>query len=317
MNRDTLYHYFEGIASDEELRSIKAWTEASEENVAELVRERKFFDAMLVSPAPDVYRTNDADEGRKRVIPRWIKEVARTVAAAAVVVGVMAGLHEAGVFDRHHTVAMQTIEAPAGQRVNLTLPDGTQVWLNSCTKLSYPTDFAKKVREVEIDGEAYFDVTRMEKVPFIVRTYCQDVQVLGTKFDVAAFEDRGIFEASLLKGSIRLISKTGSMTRLFPGQKAEYIDGRLCLKAIEDYDVYRWKNGLYCFREKKLKDVFSDLERYYDVRFAFDNKVPNDSRITGKFRITDGLDYALGVLRYEVGFRYEREKDSNVIHIMK
>ena len=101
-------------------------------------------------------------------------------------------------------LAMQTITVPAGQRVNLDLPDGSNVWLNAGTTMQYPVSFMTDKREVILDGEAYFEVAHNEKSPFVVHTSTLDVEVLGTKFNVEAYSARKIFETSLMEGRVKV-----------------------------------------------------------------------------------------------------------------
>ena len=93
-------------------------------------------------------------------------------------------------------IALQTITVPAGQRINITLADGTNVWLNARTTIQYPITFNEKERLVKLDGEAYFDVTKDKSKPFIVQTNNYNVEVLGTKFDVDSYSETEIFETT-------------------------------------------------------------------------------------------------------------------------
>ena len=214
-------------------------------------------------------------------------------------------------------LAMQTITVPAGQRVNLDLPDGSNVWLNAGTKMQYPVSFMTGKREVILDGEAYFEVVHNEKSPFVVHTSTLDVEVLGTKFNVEAYSARKIFETSLMEGKVKvkLPHDDKNSVVLVPNQKTTLIDGRLVVSKIDDYNVYRWKEGLYCFRNKPFADIIKDLEKYYDLSIQMDKKEIAKVALTGKFRISDGLDYALRVLQNDVAFTYQRNRDNDVIHI--
>ena len=214
-------------------------------------------------------------------------------------------------------VAMQTITVPAGQRVNLDLPDGSNVWLNAGTTMKYPVSFMKGKREVMLDGEAYFEVAHNEKS----LSWCGRMQwmweVLGTKFNVEAYSKKAVFEASLMQGKIRVKSSHNEKTAvvLLPNYKTTLKDGRLVVHKIDDYNVYRWKEGLYCFKSKPFTQIMEDLERYYDLKIQVDKKSIESVALTGKFRISDGLDYALRVLQKDVSFTYRRDKDNDVIYI--
>ena len=197
-------------------------------------------------------------------------------------------------------VAMQTITVPAGQRVNLDLPDGSNVWLNAGTTMKYPVSFMKGKREVILDGEAYFEVAHNEKSPF-----------------VEAYSAGRTFEASLMQGKVRVKSPANEKLAvvLLPHYKTTLKDGKLVVSKIDDYNVYRWKEGLYCFKNKPFARIMEDLERYYDLKIQLDKKSIEGVALTGKFRISDGLDYALRVLQKDVAFTYRRDKDNDVIYI--
>ena len=209
------------------------------------------------------------------------------------------------------------IRTNPGMVAEANLPDGTKVWLNSGSSLKHPTRFTGDIRNVELDGEAYFEVAHNEKSPFVVHTSTLDVEVLGTKFNVEAYSARKIFETSLMEGrvKVKLPHDEKNSVILAPNQKTTLIDGRLVVSKIDDYNVYRWKEGLYCFRNKPFADIIKDLEKYYDLKIQMDKKEIAKVALTGKFRISDGLDYALRVLQNDVAFIYQRNRDNDVIHI--
>lgn len=312
MDRDLLYRFFEGHASVEEMKSIKEWAEASDENSKLLRRERKLFDAIILSGRLEQHA---AGQGKKR---KYIfRELLKIASVVAITVGITAAVFSIGKDRDRDEVAMQTITVPAGQRVNLDLPDGTNVWLNAGTRMKYPVSFMKEKREVILDGEAYFDVARNEKCPFIVRTHAMDVEVLGTKFNVEAYSKHQRFETSLMQGKVRVKQPGHEETEvnLLPHCKTTLVDGRLVVSRIDNYNVYRWKEGLYCFKNKPFAQIMEDLERYYDLKIKLHKKSIEGVMLTGKFRISDGLDYALRVLQRDVAFSYRRDKDNDIIYI--
>ena len=132
-----------------------------------------------------------------------------------------------------------------------------------------------------------------------------------------AYSARKIFETSLMEGrvKVKLPHDEKNSVILAHNQKTTLIDGRLVVSKIDDYNVYRWKEGLYCFRNKPFADIIKDLEKYYDLKIQMDKKEIAKVALTGKFRISDGLDYALRVLQNDVAFIYQRNRDNDVIHI--
>ena len=302
IDKNILYLYFENKATDTQKEQIKLWAESSEDNMLDLLRERRVFDTAVVV-------------GKRRSklssICRDYSSILLRIACGLLILitATLALNSQAWRFGDGTT----TISVPPGQRSRVTLPDGSTVWLNAGSNMTYSSMFEKK-REVFIDGMAYFDVAHNEKRPFVVHTYLMDVQVLGTSFDIHADKTKNVFETSLLSGKIHLSfpSGQGETADLLPGHKISLIDGSLHISKIDDYDVYKWKEGLYCFKNKHFSEIISDLERYYDKRIDY-TPDPRLERIplTGKFRISDGLDFALQVLQEGLDFRYSREKQSD------
>ena len=215
-------------------------------------------------------------------------------------------------------LAMQTITVPAGQRVNLDLPDGSNVWLNAGTKMQYPVSFMTGKRDVILDVEAYFEVVHNEKTPFVVHTNTLDIEVLGTKFNVEGYSDKDDFEVTLMEGSVRVASRIGlgDTLMLKPDSKAcLQKDGRLKVIPVDDYNPYRWKEGLICFRNESFLSIMSDLEKYFGVSIVVENKNVLKYYFTGKFRQADGIDYALRVLQRDIRFKYERDDENQIIYI--
>ena len=313
MDKDLLYRFFEGHASLEDMKVVKEWADASEENAGLLRRERKLFNAMILAGHS---RRTDIQRMRNRR-NYFIREFLKIASVIVITVSVTAVLFSIGKDNEDMYLAMQTITVPAGQRVNLDLPDGSNVWLNAGTTMKYPVSFMKGKREVILDGEAYFEVAHNEKSLFVVRTHAMDVEVLGTKFNVEAYSAGRTFEASLMQGKVRVKSPANEKLAvvLLPHYKTTLKDGKLVVSKIDDYNVYRWKEGLYCFKNKPFARIMEDLERYYDLKIQLDKKSIEGVALTGKFRISDGLDYALRVLQKDVAFTYRRDKDNDVIYI--
>ncbi|GHS92163.1 hypothetical protein FACS1894203_4250 [Bacteroidia bacterium] len=200
---------------------------------------------------------------------------------------------------------------------NIILPDGTAVWLNARTTVQYPSSFEKNKRVIILDGEAYFEVAHDKKKPFIVRTNKYDVEVTGTKFNVEAysFEDETI--TSLLDGQVKLISVTdpNQSITMEPHHLAFLQEDKFITKKITDYNRYRWKDGLICFDNISFPEIMKEFEKYYEIQVIIENKKVNDYLCTGKFRQSDGVDYALKVLQRDVRFIFERVENTNIIYI--
>lgn len=313
MNKDILYKFFEGNASFEEEAAVKQWMEESAENRLAFLKERKLFDAMLLLGNEEIIKN-----GKKRFsinLSSLRTELIKTAAVVAITLGGSYFYYQSSL--EKELMAMQTITVPAGQRINITLVDGTNVWLNARTSLSYPVKFGKNNRQVVLDGEAYFDVTKDKSKPFIVQTDNYNVEVLGTKFDVNAYSETGEFETTLMSGSVKVASASDSTQKitLKPNNKVYLQDGKLHVTAVDDYNPYRWKEGLICFKNETFTSIMKDFEKYYGLTIQVKNKNVFKYVYTGKFRQTDGIDYALRVLQKDIKFTYQRDDENQIIYI--
>ncbi len=312
MDKDLLYRYFNGQVTPDELHRIRKWQEESEANRDLLRRERKLFNAMILAGSPEknrslVKETDKWDRHRKLLL-------GKVAAGLVIAVGLAALLF----FTNRNTpdlLAFQTIHVPSGQRVEILLSDSTHVWLNANTTMTYPSEFKKDKREVTIEGEAFFEVRHNDKWPFTVHTSQMDIKDLGTKFNVEAYADKGYAETSLMEGKVEIAMTNRQSHILQPGQKLQVMDGNMKLSDINDPDSYRWREGLYCFSNKRLLNIMKDFEKYYGVRIEIRNQEIRNVVLSGKFRIAEGLDYALSVLQAEIPFHYYRNKATSTLYI--
>src|SRR5690606_24897985 len=147
----------------------------------------------------------------------------------------------------------------------ITLPDGSKVWLNAESSITYPTTFVDKERKVEITGEAYFEVSHNAQQPFIVASAQQLVEVLGTEFNVNAYNDDHSINTTLLKGSVRIKTTSNQTTILTPGQQARVSNETIRVNDVQTEDYIAWKNGLIVLNHADLSSVVKQIERWYDV----------------------------------------------------
>ena len=212
--------------------------------------------------------------------------------------------------------AMNTIHVPAGQNVKLTLSDGTNIWLNARTTLKYPSAFTGNKREIILEGEGFFDVAHNHEKPFVVRAGGYDILALGTQFNVEAYTQND-FTASLLEGSVQVTSATDALQTLvlLPNTVARLYDGHLISENITDFDHYRWREGLISFKGTPFNILMAKFEKCYGIKIVVENNRVKDYAPTGKFRQSDGIDYALRVLQRNFKFRFERDEENHVIYI--
>jgi len=169
-----------------------------------------------------------------------------------------------------------TIETPKGAQYMLILPDESKVWLNAGSSLKYPVSFtAAKNRMVTLTGEAYFEVTKEPAHPFIVRTDKQEVQVLGTHFNISSYSDEPATLTTLLEGSVR-VSKTGTEKIIKPGEQAIADIRGIQTTAVNVEEVMAWKNGYFRFNDEKIESIMRKIARWYDVEVEFKGEISQE-----------------------------------------
>jgi ferric-dicitrate binding protein FerR (iron transport regulator) len=170
-------------------------------------------------------------------------------------------------------VLYNTISTPRGGQYQVDLPDGSRVWLNAASSLHFPTAFVGKERRVEITGEAYFEVAKNKAQPFIVSVNGAEVQVLGTHFNVMAYNDENAIKTTLLEGSVKFVNGSTS-SLLKPGQQSQLSEnGQVKVVSNVDVDaVTAWKNGNFDFQGEDIETVMRQLSRWYNVDVVYRNK---------------------------------------------
>lgn len=166
-----------------------------------------------------------------------------------------------------------TITTPAGGQYQVTLPDGSHVWLNAASSLRYPVKFAQQSRQVELSGEAYFEVNKQAGGRrFIVQTGGQQVEVLGTHFNVSGYANDAAIKTTLLEGSVSVRNNPGNTVLLKPGQMAvnNQAQGAIRVTPADVEDVMAWKNGLFIFNNEHIRDIMTKLARWYDIDVVYE-----------------------------------------------
>ncbi|PTS94195.1 iron dicitrate transport regulator FecR [Pedobacter sp. HMWF019] len=179
-----------------------------------------------------------------------------------------------------HKVRYNTISTPAGGEYQVVLPDGTHVWLNAASSLKYPVSFASlRERRVELKGEAYFEVSKLRvgevRLPFTVTSDKQEVEVLGTHFNINSYEESDGVETTLLEGSVK-VSRAGVFEKtIVPGEQSRVSDNIKVFK-VDTANAVAWKNGLFKFDNASISIVMSQLSRWYDVDVEYVGNIPGN-----------------------------------------
>ncbi len=205
-------------------------------------------------------------------------------------------------------IMYNTLTVPRGSKVvTITLTDGTKVWLNAESSLKYPTAFIGNERKIQITGEAYFEVVHNEAMPFKVQKDDAEVQVLGTHFNVNAYDDEDAMKITLLEGFVKIIKGT-TLMMLAPGQQAQLNKNRQIIlnKEADVQQAIAWKNGLFDFDNADITDIMRQLSRWYDVDVMYDGKIPEGHYI-GSIRRQVNISEVLRMIELAGGIEFTIE----------
>ena len=291
---------FKGEATDNELAQIRQWVNAGKANRETFYHERALFDTLQLNT---FQKENHA---RKQSV-----SLRKRIGSAAAAVIVLFILYNIQVFTDKNIqagTALNTIKVPAGQRVEVTLSDGTHVWLNARSEFSYPVSFNGDKREVLLKGEAFFEVAKNRDKKFIVNTGRCEVEVLGTQFNVEVYNENE-FSTALIQGSVKVTDKSqaNESVVLEPNNSVSLNNGKLTVTPITDSNPYSWKEGLITFKDLHFKDLMKKLEKNFGIRIMIDNHTLDNYACSGKFRISDGIEQVLRALQQDAHFTFERE----------
>ena len=294
---DWITGYLTNSLTPEETQSLQEWLNASEEN-------RKYFSDMQEVWIAASDETDDSSFNKDKAYQLFLKQTEATpqqginqrkafqlrpwmYAAAMIIVVFICGTiaFQSGKRVLRNQLAQITIEAPYGSKTKLYLPDGTLVWLNAGSKMSYAQDFGINERALNLTGEAYFEVTKNKHIPFKVHTDELDVKVLGTKFNFRNYQDALEAKVCLLEGKVAL-STQQKETILHPDQQAllDKKTGNLLISSTKAAYSAEWTNDRLYFDEALLPDIVKELERSYNIKITIADAALNSVRFYGNFR---------------------------------
>ena len=192
-----------------------------------------------------------------------------------------------------------TVRVPEGGEYRVVLSDGTKVWINSGSELTFPMNFGKGERVVELKGEAYFDVAKEAERPFVVCVNGVDVTALGTEFNIAAVQGGDEVLTTLVNGSVRAVNEEGADCILTPAEQA------VCKKGVVGIEVQKvntnlytsWKDGYYAFDKQPLGEIMRTLERWYDIHVVFADSVAGKLRFSGRLKRYEDIDNLLTMIK--------------------
>ena len=313
------------------LDELKTWIAASAENQQYFIRQREIWFSAVSREAASVYDKDKAFENfRNRVESQ--KEIHSTsrrgfslsalwryAAVVAIIIAVGCISYWQGEVNVKDTFADISVEAPLGSKTKLYLPDGTLVWLNAGSRMTYSQGFGVDNRKVELEGEGYFEVKRNEKIPFFVKTKDLQLQVLGTKFNFRDYPEDHEVVVSLLEGKVGLnnLLREEKEAVLSPDERAvlNKANGLLTVESVTASNASQWTDGYLFFDEELLPDIAKELERSYNVKIHIANDSLKTFRFYGNFvRREQNIQEVLEALASTEKMQYKIEERNITIY---
>ncbi|GAA0885024.1 DUF4974 domain-containing protein [Sphingobacterium siyangense subsp. cladoniae] len=199
-----------------------------------------------------------------------------------------------------------TLKVPESGFYRMVLPDGTKVWINSASELSYPLAFGKSTRNVELRGEAYFEVAHEKNRPFIVSTTHGDIKVLGTAFNLTAYSNVAS-NVTLINGSIQLTNKNNTTKQIVPGQKVEFDGSAMRVSQANIEKETAWQHGYFYFEHDQIQDIMEQLARWYDIQVIYKGPI-SKKKFGGSMSRSVSLAEALELIKRGAGLEFEIDR---------
>lgn len=309
-----LKNYILGKCSLRELEELHQWVNESEENAQWLFRLSDAYHTRKMSCKVDDVRMLKAEVALLKRISEEVKTKKQQrrkyfirYAAACVLLLVIAGI---GLWTWKSNVPMVEVITHAGERRYVMLPDSSEVWLNGNSTLRYPEFFAQhKLRKIELEGEAYFDVKKDVQRPFTVYNDALTVCVLGTSFNFSSYLAEEQAEVTLLEGCVEVVGNQGEgMITINPNQRVvlDKLTHRMLVSEVYAPLAIAWHNDRIPFKQMRIEDIMKVLETHYEVDIEMGKKLYNNDTYTGEIYCSHTIDSVLKDLSYTIPFRYTR-----------
>lgn len=310
--------YLQGETTEEENQQLFQWIQQSPENKKRLFAEKDIWNTYAFGADEKKYNTASELELLKKRLSLGkpqrtvlLKQILRMAAMLLISFG-LGWASQFISFDKNLSAGntMQEIFVPKGQVNQVFLADGTRIWINSETRLVTPSVFASKERVVKLSGEAFFEVAKDKNRPFKVEVNGQQIEVLGTTFNVRAYNNSNEIETTLDSGQIRL--HIGQQTTLLkPGDQSVFDkkNNRLFVGKVDPATFNSWKDGRYEFHNKDLNEVFRIIERWYDVEITADSTYFKGMHFSGVIKRNKDARHFLDLLNHSVPIKYTINAD--------
>lgn len=325
MEKLVLIEYLEGTLDETSCREVERWMSLSEEN--QKIME-DLYTLLFISSRVKAMNEVDTEQAfreftlRKASLPsiqrrKPVNIWRRVAAVAAVFVLLLVSGTFATLFYLDTYSEPLVVSTRLGEKAQVTLPDGSSVWLNACSQLEYKKAFLSPKRRTTLRGEAYFEVAPNRLFPFTVSSENTEIKVLGTKFNVRSNEDEKYLSTTLIEGSILFSDNTNSLSvKLKPGEKLLFdktANTATLQQVVSSEDVLGWMEGKLIFYNSSLEEIAQSLERYYNVEILFKNEEVKKERFTAEFETADNIYHILSMLELTDRFTYEVNNQKIII----
>jgi ferric-dicitrate binding protein FerR (iron transport regulator) len=312
MNEEKLEHYFTGAMPEDGRRELFRLMDGDAELKAAFIRERNLLTLVRLQNKTDVTPAYTAERYRQLMkksrsgkMRRIALQTLKYAAVAALAIGLWTVWQSRDTSQPPEEERLATIESPPGQRAKIMLPDGSSVWLNAQSKLTYPLRFSKENRQVKLEGEAFFDIQSDAEHPFTVSSSRMTVSVSGTQFNVHAYGEESS-TVTLIEGRVKIITPDSALT-LKPGYQAVVSRTQGITVARGTVDVYAWTKGEFFYLNRPLKEIAADLERRFNVEIRIADAALADEIFTYHADESTPLDDILRHLRKTNVLKCKRE----------
>lgn len=311
--------YLQGKTSEEENLQLHQWIQQSSENKKRLFAEKDIWDTYGFHSNKKGYETAPEFEILKNSIElrnsfRSIRtiNILKIAAILLITFGLGWSSQYISLYSEQKTaeVSTQEIIVPKGQVNQIFLADGTRIWINSGSQLTLPSVFAPNKRVVKLNGEAFFEVAKDKKRPFMVEVNGQQIKVFGTSFNVRAYDNSNKIETTLQTGLIQL--QVGNEIKMLnPGEQSLFnkTENKLVIGKVDPTTFSSWKNGRFEFQNEDLIEVFKVVERWYDVEVTYDENTFRGMHFSGVIKRNKDVEHFLDLLNLTIPISYDIHGD--------
>jgi len=324
-------HILNGEHSEEEMREFMKWYNASTENKELFFQLKSIYELRNKDLNPDnkelleswdrlikkIRLKQEPVRLKKSINKNLLRKISITGVAAVILILLIIGIR----INYANNTWIEVQSNTPGNIKKIELSDGSTVHLNASSTLRYPKKFNRKSRELFLDGEAYFNVTKDSSHPFIINLDNQQIEVLGTQFNVLAYSTDNIAVTTLINGSVKLTTfETGKSMKdeiiLQPGDQAIFDKKTSTYQVLhaKTENVTSWIDGEYTFKNKSLEEITNRLEKIYQITFIIQDESLKDKSYTGKFFSYQKVDEIVDILNFKNDINYEIDNDTVLLY---